>query len=310
MNLEENHKINKVYLILVIGIISVSFSAIFVKNTTAPSSIIAMYRMVITFVLFLPVTLMTRWKEIKEIKIKDFFLCSLSGGFLALHFITWITSLQYTTVASSTVLVGLQPIFTAVIGYFLYKERLNRRSIIGMLVAIVGSSIMGIFDFQVDSEHLYGDMLALMGAFFGALYIIMGRGIRKKVSTVTYGFFVYGVCALIIIVINIILGTPLVGYSQLDYTLFLAMAVVCTIGGHTIFNWSLRYIEANKVSTAMLGEPVGATFLAIILLKEIPTLPQAVSGVLILTGLYIFMSSAIKESALQTKAKLSIENQG
>ncbi|SNS76226.1 Permease of the drug/metabolite transporter (DMT) superfamily [Anaerovirgula multivorans] len=293
--MEENHKINRVYFILIIGIISVSFSAIFVKNTTAPSNIIAMYRMVITFLLFLPVTLITRWKEIKEIKLKDFLLCALSGGFMALHFSTWITSLQYTTVASSTVLVGLQPIFTAAIGYFLYQERLNKVSIIGMLTAIAGSSIMGIFDFQLGSEHLYGDVLALLGGFFGALYIIMGRGIRKRVSTVTYGFFVYGVCALLLVGINVILKTPLIGYSQMDYALFLAMAVICTIGGHTIFNWSLRYIEANRVSTAMLGEPVGATFLAIILLKEIPTLPQAISGVLILTGLYIFMIASVKE---------------
>lgn len=206
---------------LFVGILGVSFSAIFVKYTDAPSTVIAMYRMLMTFLLFLPMTLITRWREVSKLKIKDLLLCSLSGTFLALHFITWITSLQYTTIASSTVLVGLQPIFTAVIGFILYEERINKVSFVGMMIAIIGSSMMGLFDFQADSQHLFGDILALLGAFFGALYILMGRGIRKKISTVTYGFFVYGFCGLLIVFVNFFLKIPFVGYTRMDYWLFL-----------------------------------------------------------------------------------------
>ncbi|SET32975.1 Permease of the drug/metabolite transporter (DMT) superfamily [Natronincola peptidivorans] len=307
---EEKQKINKVYFILFIGIISVSFSAIFVRNTSAPSSIIAMYRMAITFLVFLPVALTKGQSEIKKLTVKDIFLCCLSGGFLALHFLTWITSLQYTSVASSTVLVGLQPIFTAIIGYVLYSEKLNKVSVVGLLIAIFGSSIMGISDFQIGEGYLYGDFLALLGGFFGALYIIMGRGIRKRVSTLTYGFVVYGSCALLFIIINILLNAPFFGYTLQDYAFFTAMALVCTVGGHTIFNWCLRYIEANKVSTAMLGEPVGATVLAILLLKEVPTFWQSISAMLILIGLYIFMTSAVKEHKLQKKTSMNIQNEG
>ncbi|SDK69040.1 DMT family transporter [Natronincola ferrireducens] len=308
--MEENQRIKKVYFLLCIAVVSVSFSVIFIRNTSAPSNIIAMYRMLITFLLFVPAVLMKGKEELKKIESRDFALCCLSGGFLALHFITWITSLQYTTVASSTVLVGLQPIFTATIGYIIFREKLSKKSMTGMILAIIGSSIMGIFDFQTGGDHLYGDMLALLGGFFGALYIIIGRGVRKKVSTLTYGFIVYGICTLLLVIINLLLKLPLTGYSYRDYGLFLGMAIVCTIGGHTIFNWSLKYIEANKVSTAMLGEPIGATTLAMLLLKEVPTPWQIVSGSLILTGLYIFMSNAVKEHRLKIPASGDIPNQG
>ncbi|MCC5910237.1 MAG: DMT family transporter [Clostridiaceae bacterium] len=299
--MEERNSVLRVYLIMLVGVIAVSFSAIFVRNTTAPSTIVAMYRMVLTFFLFVPVMLTNGREKITQITKKEVILCGLSGIFLALHFSTWIASLSYTTVASSTVLVGLQPIFTAIIGYFLYKERLSRNGIIGMAIAIFGGSVIGILDFQVSEGHLYGDFLALMGGFFGALYILIGRTVRKKVSTLVYTFLVYGSCTLILVIVNIYLRTPIIGYSSKDYILFLAMAIVCTVGGHTIFNWSLKHVEANKVSTAMLGEPVGATFLAIILLKEVPNQWQIVSGILIITGLYIFMTAGVREHKLKEK---------
>ncbi|AOY78334.1 hypothetical protein BJL90_10695 [Clostridium formicaceticum] len=274
---------------LCIAVIGVSFSAILIRSTTAPSNIIAMYRMMITFLLFLPASLTKGRKEIKEICGKQLLLCCFSGIFLALHFITWMTSLKYTTVASSTILVGLQPIFTAVIGYFLYKEKLSKKGFLGMLLTISGSSMIGFFSFHAGEGHFYGNILALLGGLFGALYIIIGRGIRKKISTLIYGFIVYGTCTVLLVIINLMLKLPFVGYTHKDYILFLAMAVLCTIGGHTIFNWSLKYIEANKVSITMLGEPVGATILAVLFLKEIPSFWQVLSGILILIGLYIFM---------------------
>ncbi|AKL94447.1 permeases of the drug/metabolite transporter (DMT) superfamily [Clostridium aceticum] len=289
--MENKENMYRVHVLLFIAVIGVSFSAILIKNTAAPASIIAMYRMLITFFLFLPVALIKGKKEIQELVRKDFLLCCVSGLFLALHFITWMTSLKYTTVVSSTVLVGLQPIFTAIIGYMLFKERLSKKGFLGMLMAIGGSSMMGFLSFHAGRGHLYGNILALLGAFFGALYIIIGRGIRKKISTLTYGFIAYGTCSLFLVIMNIVLKLPFTGYTPKDYTLFFGMAVLCTIGGHTIFNWALKYIEANKIATTMLGEPVGATFLAVLLLKEIPSLGQILSGIFILSGLYIFMGT-------------------
>ena len=285
-----------VYMLLMLGVLGISFSAIFIRSTNAPANIIAMYRMLITFLLFLPFTLSKRREEIAAIVGRDYLWCVLSGFFLALHFVSWITSLKYTTVASSTVLVSLSPIFTALISFILFKERLSRRGIVGMSVAIIGSAIMGLSNFHLGTGSIFGDTLALSGALFGALYITIGRGMRKKISMLSYGFLVYGSCGLLLLIINLILRTPLFIYTTKDYLLFLGMAVFCTVGGHTIFNWSLKYVEANKVSTFMLGEPIGATIWAAILLKELPDKGQLISSLIILFGLYIFIYSAIKEN--------------
>ncbi len=289
----------KVYMILMLGVLGVSFSAIFIRSTEAPAGVIAMYRMLITTLLFLPFSLSKGRGEIKALSGRDYLWCILSGCFLALHFMTWISSLQYTTVAASTVLVSLSPVFTALIGFFIFRERLSNIGILGMAIAIVGSAIMGLSNLQLGAGSLLGDLLALAGAFFGALYITIGRGMRSKISTLTYGFLVYGSCSLLLLIINLTMKTPLFTYGIRDYLLFLGMAVFCTIGGHTIFNWSLKYLEANRVSTFMLGEPIGATLWAVLLLKEFPDGGQLVSSLIILLGLYVFIYSAIKESKQQ-----------
>lgn len=287
-------KVN-VYFILMLGVLSISFSAIFIRSTDAPANIIAMYRMVFTFILFLPFTLSRRIEEIKGLEGRDYLWCVLSGFFLALHFMTWISSLKYTTVAASTVLVSLSPIFTAIISYLIYKEGLNKIGLIGMAIAIIGSGIMGISNLQLGSGSLFGDALALAGALFGALYIIIGRGMRKRISMLSYGFLVYGSCGLLLLLVNLVLKTPLFIYTTKDYLLFLGMAVFCTVGGHTIFNWSLKFVDANKVSTFMLGEPIGATIWAALLLQELPEGGQLLSALVILLGLYVFIYSGLRE---------------
>lgn len=288
-------KIN-VYLILMLGVLGISFSAIFIRMTEAPANVIAMYRMIFTFLLFIPFTLSKRREEIKGLEKRDYLWCLLSGFFLALHFITWITSLKYTTVATSTVLVSLSPIFTAIISYLIYKEGLNKTSLIGMAIAIVGSGVMGISNLKLGSGSLFGAALALSGGLFGALYITIGRGMRKKISMLSYGFLVYGSCALLLLIVNLVLRTTLFTYSLKDYILFWGMAVFCTVGGHTIFNWSLRFVDANKVSTFMLGEPIGATIWAALLLQELPDEGQLASALIILLGLYVFIYSGLRES--------------
>ncbi|WP_026477729.1 DMT family transporter [Alkaliphilus transvaalensis] len=297
--MESIKKATQIYFILIMGVVGISFSAIFIRYTTAPSSIIAMYRMGITFLIFLPFAIVNGRKEIKKISRREYLFCGISGFFLALHFVTWIASLNYTTVASSTMIVSLQPLFTVGIGYLVYQERISKRALVGMGLAIVGSIFMGLINYHGGSGNIIGDGLALAGAFFGALYIIIGRGMRKNVSLLTYGFIVYGSCTLTLVLINLMMKVPFAGYPNQDYLLFLLMAIVCTIGGHTVFNWGLKYIEANKISTFMLGEPVGASLWAIILLREIPSKGQFFSSIIILSGLWFFMKASVQEEKHQ-----------
>lgn len=290
----EQQDLRKVYFIMALGILGVSFSAIFIRSTDAPSTIIAMYRMVITFILFTPLVLKKGGVSLKTIGGKGILLSLLSGFFLALHFAAWIESLKHTTIASSTVLVSLQPIFTATLGYLFYKERLARGQILGMSIATIGSVFIGFSGFISGGGSLYGDLLAVLGGAFASVYVLLGRGLRRTLSNLDYVYLAYGSCSVTLLAVNVLWQIPITGYQSNDYVIFLGLAVFSTIGGHTVFNWALKYVEANKVSTALLGEPIGATILGFLILQEIPTEAQLLSGLIILLGLYIFIKDSLR----------------
>lgn len=284
----------KVYGILLLGVVGISFSAVLTRFAQAPASVIAFYRLAFAFLLTLPYALVFQRHHFKKLQGSHWGYALLSGTFLAIHFLTWIKSLELTTVASSTVLVTLQPVFTMILGYVLFRERLTGLSLTGMLIAIGGSVIMGVSDFHVDRAHLAGDLLALSGGFFASVYILIGRKLRATMPAATYCTLVYGACALVLLIFNLFFANPLSGHGGVNLSLFLALALVCTLGGHSIFNWSLKHLEAVKVSTACLGEPLGATLLAFLLLHEVPGALQLVSGALILTGLVLFLRGSMR----------------
>ena len=283
----------KAYDILFTGVVGVSFAAILIRYASAPAGIIAFYRLFFAALLTLPYTILYQHRTLSSLKQKELLLAVLSGIFLAMHFYTWIKSLELTTIASSTVLVSLQPVFTMVLGYLLYQETLQKVSMVGMAAAIFGSIMMGISDLKLDHAHLIGDLLALSGGFFGSCYIIIGRKLRNSVPAATYCTLVYGICAITLLLINLVLRTPLRGYGTNNLLIFLALAVICTIGGHSIFNWSLKHLKAVTVSTASLGEPIGATLLAYLLFRESPGTMQLLSGSIILFGLYLFLKGIV-----------------
>jgi len=281
------------YVAIVSGIIAVSFSAIFTKLATAPPMVIAFYRLVFTVLLIVPFALTRAGRtELYEISRRDLALAVGAGVLLALHFAVWITSLAYTTVASSTVLVTMQPLFVVAGSYLFLKERLTRRALVGAALALTGSIIIGVHDFQIGGQALYGDLLAFSGAAFVAGYVLIGRSLRARLSIAPYTLVVFGSAALALLIANLLTSTPLYPYPQSDWFWFLALALVPTILGHMVFNWALRYVQAAVVSVSILGEPVGATILAYFVFAEVPGLLQLAGGAVIITGLYIFMTSA------------------
>ncbi len=287
--MEAKDKSPYVYFILFLGVVGVSFSAILTRFAEAPTSVIAFYRLLFACLLTMPYSLYYQRSYFKNLTTQELFYSMASGIFLAAHFLTWIQSLSMTTIASSTVLVSLQPVFTMILGYFFYREKLPWMSAFGMLVAIGGSVVMGISDLQVDRAHLLGDVLALSGGLFASFYMLIGRKLRANVPAATYCTLVYGACAATLFVFNMVFSIPITGVGSQNLVIFMALALVCTLGGHSIFNWSLKHLEAVKVSTACLGEPLGATILAYFILREVPGSLQLISGAIIIFGLYLFL---------------------
>ncbi|MHB1043499.1 MAG: DMT family transporter [Eubacteriales bacterium] len=281
------------YLAIILAVIATAFSSIFVKLATAPPLAIAFYRLTFTVLILAPLALNAAGRrDLKEISRRDLAMAALAGALLAVHFTVWITSLQYTSVASSTVLVTMQPLFVVSGGYFFFKEKLSLRGLAGAAITLTGSVIVGISDLRVGGEALRGDILAFGGAFFVAVYVLIGRSLRGRLSLFPYVFMVYGTSAAFLLIFNLATGTALYPYPPMDWLWFLALAVVPTIFGHTIFNWALRFVKAAVVSVSILGEPVGATVLAYFIFKEAPGPLQLIGGITIIFGLYYFISSS------------------
>jgi drug/metabolite transporter (DMT)-like permease len=281
------------YLAVLAAVVAVSFSALFVRLATAPPLIIATYRLLFTFLALAPFTLMKRG-TLAALDRRQVTLSALSGLFLALHFVTWFTSLRYTSVASSTVLVTLQPVFVVLGSLIFFKERIPRLAALGGLLALAGSVIIGAADVQIGMRALFGDLLALLAAVMISGYLLIGRRLRRDIPLEGYTFVTYGTSSLALVGATLVTGTPFSGYPPRDWLLFLALALVCTVMGHTVFNWALKHVQASVVSVSILGEPLGAILWAGIFLGEPPTLRQVAGGAVIFSGLYLFTRVAAR----------------
>lgn len=226
----------------------------------------------------------------KEIGLRIVLILMGVGVILAVHFASWISSLSYTSVASSVIFVHVDPIFVTVVSHFLLKERITRIVGLGVLIALIGTISIASGDLGIGKTNLYGDVLALIGAVMLGIYLLCGRWFRKRLDLVSYVTPVYATSAAVLTIGCFITGTPLFPYPPREYILFLAIAVVPMIFGHTVYNWALKYVEAPLVSISLLGEPVGATFLAFLILKEVPEPIAIIGGAVTLLGIYLTAS--------------------
>ena len=277
------------YIAIAIGVISVSLSAIFVKLASAESAVIAFYRMLFSVLIMSPVFLLKYKSELKLLQKRDWLFSVVAGVFLAFHFILWFESLNYTSVASSTVLVTLQPIFAFIGTYVFFKERVTFQSIVAVIVAISGSLLISWGDFRVSGVALYGDVLALIACAFITGYLLFGQDVRKRLSLMTYTMVVYSVSTITLFFYVLFTGQSFGPYESVDWFWFLLLAIVPNLLGHTLFNWSLKWISTNAISIAILFEPIGAAILAFFIFNESLILSQVIGGVIVILGIALFM---------------------
>ena len=272
-------------LMLPIGIIAVSTASIFIKLCDAPALIIATYRMVFASLMLMPYAFYKKtgrgWER------SDLGWLILSGVFLSLHFTFWITSLKYTSVASSVVLVTTHPIFVGLGASFLLKERLGINLVLGITLSVLGSGLIGYGDMTLSKEALMGDGLALLGAIAASGYFLVGRKMRKSQDLLSYIFPVYSTAALVLILLSFLFQEKIWGYSATTYLYLFLLALIPQLIGHTTFNWALKYLPASMVTITILGEPVGSTILAYFILSEGLTPWKVIGGILIFAGILI-----------------------
>ncbi|PLR91975.1 DMT family transporter [Bacillus sp. T33-2] len=299
----ESPKLNP-YLVLALAVISVSTSAIFVKLSTAPSGVIAFYRLFFSVLLMAPVFLIKYVSELSLITKRDWLYSIIAGIFLAFHFILWFESLNFTSVASSTVLVTLQPLFAFAGTYLFFKERSSFKAILCGALAITGSIVISWGDFKISGTALFGDMLALVACALITAYLLFGQTVRKRLSLITYTFVVYFISAVVLFIYVLMVGYPLLHYPSNDWFYFLMLAIIPNLFGHTLFNWSLKWLSTSTISMAILFEPVGAAILAYYFLDESLIWTQVVGGAIVIIGitLFVFDERKIKNHSLKQKS--------
>lgn len=275
-----------------VGIMAVSTASIFIRfaQEQAPSLVIAAFRLTIATLVLAPVVSVKYRRELAGLSSREIGLALFSGVFLALHFATWISSLEYTTVAGAVVLVSTVPLWVAIVSPLLLRERAASGVWIGMVIAMAGGMVVALGQSAAvvsGKNPLWGNFLALCGAWAAAGYLLIGRKLRASLSLMPYIFIVYGAAALVLLSFVGVAGLPLFGYPTETYGWMIALALVPQLLGHSTFNWALGHLPASFVSITLLGEPIGSTILAVFLLREIPSGMELIGEAAILVGIAV-----------------------
>ena len=284
------------YLTLFVATFAVSWAAIIIKFTGAGPIPNAFYRMALAALILAIPSAVKTFRTWRTLSGKQRILLLLSGFFLGLHFITWVSSLFYTTSSNSIILVSTNPVFVLIMERLFFKHKAPVRSMIGMSIAIVGMIIITGSDINLGREFIIGDILAVIGAICVAIYLIIGRSLRSLVDNLSYTFPVYATAACTILICALFNGDNLIYYPRNTWLLFLLLALIPTLMGHSLYNWLLKYLPAHLVATTVLGEPIGATVLAIIFFNEIPGWATVVGGAMILSGIFVVLKRPKSET--------------
>lgn len=288
---------------LLVGVVAVSWAAIFIRLAEAPALSIAAYRLSLSAVPVGAFALARRRAELARLRRGEWLLLGGSGAALALHFATWIASLSRTTVASSVALVTTQPVWVALLSALVLREPVRLQGVLAILVATAGGITIAGADIALSGEALLGDALALVGAICAAVYFIVGRRIRPALSLASYVGVVYAVAAALLLLAALAMGAPLGGFSTRTWMMFLLLALVPQLLGHSALNWALRYLSAPFVSVTVLGEPVISTLLAIPFLGEWPGPVRVLGGAVTLAGVYL----AVREEAQLARRRAELD---
>jgi drug/metabolite transporter (DMT)-like permease len=288
-------------LVLTIGVACASTGAIFIRLADAPPLVTAAWRLTFASAVVIPVALATSSAELAALSRRDIRVAIVSGAALAAHFATWVASLDHTSVASSVVIVSTTPLWVGLAAPAVLGERASRKLLAGILVAFIGGVAIGWGDFTRGGAAAFGDLLALCGAWAAAAYFMIGRRLRASMSLIPYIALVYGTAAVILVAAALAAGDPLFGYEPSTWSAFVAMALLPQIVGHSSFNWALQHLSSTFVSGTALGEPLGSTVLAWLVLDEAPPPATVFGGSLILIGLFIAARAETKNQAPQAQ---------
>lgn len=274
--------------IVLLGVAGVSLSAVFVRWSTAPSLVLALYRMAFSAALLVPVAAVRRKEFFGDLPRREALLSLLSGVFLGLHFACYFEALRWTSIASAVVLVDAEVLFVALATALILRKKLSGRAWLAVALAFGGSAAVALADTAVGTNPLRGNLFALSGALCMAVYTMLGAACRRRLSTTVYTWLVYLSAAGTLLLTALASRRPLTGWGTENLLTALGMAVFCTLLGHSVFSWGLKYLPPAFIATAKLLEPVFASVWGLLLFGEEPGLQVLLGGGVILAGVALY----------------------
>lgn len=283
------------FALLAVGVLAVSTSGPLIAATAAPALAIAFWRNAFGTAVLAPFALLRHRRELLTLSRRQWQLAGAGGVLLALHFATWVPSLDYTSVASSTALVATQPAWAALIARW-RGQLVPRQAWVGIAVAFAGVLVISGVDFSLSRQALFGDLLALVGAFFAALYVTVGAEARRTTGTTVYTTIVYGTTSVVLLVTCLLFAQPLTGYSADTWTKLLLLTAGAQLLGHTVFNAVLKTTPPTVMSLAILFEMPGSALLAWAWLGQVPPRGVLPGAALLLVGIALVVRSSTSGS--------------
>lgn len=294
--MKENFFEKNVKIIVVLAVIAGSTSGIFGSVIQAPSMTIGFWRLAIGLPFFAVPVLTKQRAELKNISKKDYIWTFIAGAFLFGHFFTWFNAVKMTNIASAVVLAALHPLIVLLITIFVFRKKIGRRPIMGIVLALLGGSLIAGLDYnQLTQGHFVGDVLAFLAALFMGIYFAIGNNVRQRVPAGPYVFLVFASCFTCFAIGIVATQTPIIGYDMKDYLYILAMTLVCQIGAHAVFNWCMGYVDSLYVSTWESGESVFAIIMGIIFLRQRPESWEIIGAMVVVIGL-LYYNYSINEA--------------
>lgn len=272
---------------LPLAVLAISTSGVLIRFTTAPPLQTATYRMAIAGALLLGVALATRGPEIGRLSRRQWLILAVAGALLGAHFALWTSAIFATTVASAVLLVDTHPVMVALGGRLFLGEVPPAMTWAGIALTLVGSVVIGAGDFDVGPGALAGDAMAFGGALTFAGYLLIGRSARPSLGLAPYTGIVYSIAAILLLMMSMAAGVDLLEVRPGDAVIWLLLVALPTLGGHTVINWTLRYLPVSVVGVSILGEPVVTTLLAWAVLGEAPPANALLGGLFTLSGVYL-----------------------
>ena len=274
-------------LMVMLGVVGVSLSAVFVRWSAAPSLVLAFYRMAFSVLLLTPLAIVRR-EEFRALRRRELLLSLLSGAFLGFHFTCYFEALRWTSIASAVVLVDTEVLFVALASVLVLRKRLSRRAWAAVLLAFGGSVTVALADVSAGADALRGNLFALSGALCMAAYTMLGTVCRRRLSTTVYTWLVYAAAAGTVLLTALAGRQPLTGWGPVNLLTALGMAVFCTLLGHSVFSWGLKFLSPAFIATAKLLEPVFASVWGLFLFAERPGAQVILGGGVVLLGVVLY----------------------